>query len=417
MSQISIEELGVWLRHILSSKISQAERERDKLLVEIAKAVDSLPEYCNQLSRKAEQDMESKHENRAQYKAAKALSRLTGQIATMCKSVNIPKERNSVTLRNLQRELSRTASEGARVRNEYLHQIRPFYIIDMMTFGGNIDKLRRLSEELHQFLMGRGTILKSLEEFDEKMRSLSKLRMTRDSISAQRRTAEEKLAEAKRIDGRLRQEMNKIRQNQKMRDYVTIDGRLRELREELLRTGFSRLGRPLRKLASISERGDYPLPIDVRENTKEYLSRPFATFIKEEEGYPRLKTVMSSLSNAVSTGKLALKQREAKKVIDRSEQVISHNSLLAIQSQARDLKKKHDQCFMDPETSILVQNMKTLRQEGRSNRALEKEAETELHRTIENEAKANDQIAGLTKEIEEFSSKVAGVGVKIASAR
>lgn len=415
MSQIDIEELDAWLRHTLSSKITQAERERDKLLGEIIKAVDALPEYCNQLSRKAEQNMEAKHENRAQYKAAKALSRLTAQIADMCKSVSIPKERDSATLRALQRELSKTASEGARVRNEYLHQIRPFYIIDMMTFGGNIDKLRRLSEELHQFLMGRGVILKSLEEFDEKMRSLNKLRMTRDSISAQRKTVEEKLADTKRIDGRLKQEVNKIRENQKMREYVTTDGRLRELREELLRTGFSRLGRPLRKLASISERGDYPLPIEVRETTKEYLSRPFATFINEQEGYPRLKTVMSSLSNAVSTRKLALKQREAKKVIDRSEQVISHNSLLALQTQAKDLKQKHDQCLMDQETSTLVQTMKTLRQEGRSNRALEKEFETELHRTIENETRANDQIAGLTKEIGEFSSKVAGVGVKLAS--
>jgi hypothetical protein len=414
MSQIDIEELDAWLRHTLSSKITQAERERDKLLVEIVKAVDALPEYCNQLSRKAEQDMESKHENRAQYKAAKALSRLTAQIADMWKSVSIPKERDSATLRALQRELSRTASEGARVRNEYLHQIRPFYIIDMMTFGGNIDKLRRLSEELHQFLMGRGATLKSLEEFDEKMRSLNKLRMTRDSISAQRKTVEEKLADSKRIDGRLRQEVNKIRQNQKMREYVTIEECLRELREELLRTGFSRLGRPLRKLASISERGDYPLPIEVRETTKEYLSRPFATFINEQEGYPKLKTVMSSLSHAVSTGKLVLKQREAKKVINRSEQVISHNSLLAIQTQAKDLKQRHDQCLMDQETSTLVQTMKTLRQEGRSNRALEKESEAELHRAIETETKANDQIAGLTKEIEEFSSRVAGV-VKIAS--
>ena len=192
MSQVDIEELEEWLRHTLSSKITQAERERDKLLAEIVKAVDALPEYCSQLSRKAEQDMESKHENRAQYKAAKALSRLTTLIADMCKSISIPKEKDSASLRTLQRELSKTASEGARVRGEYLRQIRPFYIIDMMTFGGNIDKFRRLSEELHNFLMGRGAILKSLEDFDEKMKSLDKLRTTRDSISAQRKTVEEK---------------------------------------------------------------------------------------------------------------------------------------------------------------------------------------------------------------------------------
>ena len=413
MSQVEIDELEEWLRHALSSKITQAERERDKLLADIAKAIDALPEYCSQLCKKADQDMESKHENRAQFKAAKALSRLTTLIAGICKSVNIPKDRDSTSLRTLQRKLSRTASEGSQLRSEYLHQIRPFYIIDMMTFGGNIDKLRRLSEELHNFLMGRGTILKSLEELDEKMKSLNKSRATRDSISAQRKTVEEKLAETKRIDELLRQQVDQIRQNQKMKEYVRIDRHLRDLRVELIRTGFSRLGRPLRKLASLSERGNYPLPIEVRESIGEYLKRPFAIFLNEQEGYPKLKSVMSALSNAVSSGKLALKQREAKKVIDRNEQVVSHNSLLAIQTQAKALKQRHDQCLTDQETASLVQTMKTVRQKGRSNLALEKELKDELRRTIETETKADDQINALTREIQDFSSKLAGVGVKI----
>ena len=413
MSQVEIEKLESWVRQTLASKITQAERERDKLLSDIAKAVNALPEYCNQLAKKAEQDMESKHENRAQFKAAKALSRLTSVIIEMCKSVNLPKEKDSTSLRTLQRELSKTASEGSRVRSEALHQIRPFYIIDMMTFGGNIDKLRRLSEELHNFLMGRGALLKSLEDLDERMKSMNKVRSTRDSISAQRESLEGKLTETTKTDALLREQVDQIRHNQKMQEYIQIDRQLRDLRLELLRTGFSRLGRPLRKLASLSERGGYPLSIEVRESTKEYLGRPFATFINEEEGYPKLKSVMAALSRAVSSGKLALKQREAKKVTDRSEQVISHDSLLDIQMKARDLKQKYDQCLIDQETASLVQAMKTIRQKGRANLKVKRELEEELRRTVEAETKANDQIGAQTKEIENFSSKLAGVEVKV----
>ena len=413
MSQVEIEKLESWVRQTLASKITQSERERDKLLSDIAKAVNALPEYCNQLAKKAEQDMESKHENRAQFKAAKALSRLTSVIIEMCKSVNLPKEKDSTSLRTLQRELSKTASEGSRVRSEALHQIRPFYIIDMMTFGGNIDKLRRLSEELHNFLMGRGALLKSLEDLDERMKSMNKVRSTRDSISAQRESLEGKLTETTKTDALLREQVDQIRHNQKMQEYIQIDRQLRDLRLELLRTGFSRLGRPLRKLASLSERGGYPLSIEVRESTKEYLGRPFATFINEEEGYPKLKSVMAALSRAVSSGKLALKQREAKKVTDRSEQVISHDSLLDIQMKARDLKQKYDQCLIDQETASLVQAMKTIRQKGRANLKVKRELEEELRRTVEAETKANDQIGAQTKEIENFSSKLAGVEVKV----
>ena len=415
MSQVEIEELEAWLRRSLASKLTQAERERDKLRADVEKAVNGLPDYCQQLSKKAEQDMESKHDNRAQYKAAKTLSRLTTLIADICKSISLPNEKDTVSLRALQRELSKTASECARVRSEYLNQIRPFYIIDTMTLGGNIDKLRRLSDELHNYLMGHGAVLKSFEDLDEKLKSMNKLRSTKDSISTQTRGVKEKLADATKTDESLRQQVDQIRQNQKMKEYMQIDGELRGLKVELLRTGFSRLGRPLRKLASLSERGNYPLPLEVRESTREYLRRPFATFISEDEGYPNLKKVMYALSRAVSSGKLALKQREAKKVTDRTEEVVSHDSLLAIQTKARGLKQKYDQCMIDPETASLVEELRTLRERGRANLKLKNELEDELRRTIEVETKASDQIRLLTEEIGEFSTKLAGVVVKIRS--
>jgi len=119
-----------------------------------------------------------------------------------------------------------------------------------------------------------------------------------------------------------------------MKEYIQIDSEMKGLRGELLRTGFSRLGRPLRKLISISERGDYPLPTEVREKTKEYAKKPFTTFLKEEPGYPHLKAVLTTLKNAVSTGKLALKQREAKKVIERTEQAVEGQSLTKLHAKS-----------------------------------------------------------------------------------
>lgn len=413
MSQIQITKLTQWIRNTLSAKISQAERERDKLLVEITRATETLPQYCSQLSKKAEQDMEAKRENRAQYKAARALGRLTELVTEICTSVGIPEEKNSAALRTLQRNLSKAASESARLRNDYLRQIRPYYIIDMMTFGGNIDKLRRLSEELHTFLMGRGSLLRSLEELDEKMKTIEKLQASRDATSAQRRDIEQQLSSTQTMEAELRTEWNQLRQNSKMKGYIHIDENLRMLRKELLRTGFSRLGGPLRRLASISERGDYPLPIEVREAVKEYMTKPFSTFLREEEGYPKLKSVMEALSNAISKGKLPLKQREAKKVLDRSVQVISENSLAKIHDQARGMKATFDQFLVDEEIASLVKQMKTLKEKGRASRALQKQLKAELQRTVEMERKAEEQISSMASGIEEFCSKLTEETVRL----
>ena len=412
-NSVQITQLKEWLQKSLSTKISQAERERDKLLSEISKALTSIPEYCGQLSRKAEEDMEAKRENRSQFKSAKALGRLTTIIPEMCSSVTIPSTKDSTSLRTLQREISKLGSDASRVRAEWLRYIRPFYIIDMMTFGGNIDKLRRLGEELHVYLQGRGSTLRSLEELDEKMRSLDKLQTIKDTVTRQREEVERRLNQTQLDEKSLRTEIEQIKHNQKMKEYMQVDAELRSLRGELLRVGFSRLGRPLRKLVSISERGDYPVPIEVRENLKEYIRKPFTTFLNEEDGYPQLKKILSTLSTAVESGKMALKQREAKKVNDRSEQIISGNSLSTIHIKAKELKRTYDQYLADQEIASQVLRLREVRQKGRANHALQEDLKSELQRVSESERKASEQISNLIQEIEDFSTKLSGTQLKI----
>ena len=410
---MQITQLKEWLQKSLSTKISQAERERDKLLSEISKALTSIPEYCSQLSRKAEEDMEAKRENRSQFKSAKALGRLTTIIPEMCSSVTIPSTKDSTSLRTLQREISKLGSDASRVRAEWLRYIRPFYIIDMMTFGGNIDKLRRLGEELHVYLQGRGSTLRSLEELDEKMRSLDKLQTIKDTVTRQREEVERRFNEAQLDEKSLRTEIEQIKHNQKMKEYMQVDAELRSLRGELLRVGFSRLGRPLRKLVSISERGDYPVPIEVRENLKEYIRKPFTTFLNEGDGYPELKKILSTLSTAVESGKMALKQREAKKVNDRSEQIISGNSLSTIHIKAKELKRTYDQYLADQEIASQVLRLREVRQKGRANHALQEDLKSDLQRVSESERRASEQISNLIQEIEDFSTKLSGTQLKI----
>jgi len=405
--QVPTTKLPSWLRSNLGSSLSQAERERDKLTAEIGRALDSLRDFCKQLALKAEQE-ETKRDNRAQYRAAKAIVRLTTILPNMCKDFTIPEQKNSTNLRNLQRDTSKFASDAGKTREEWLRQIRPYHILDMMTLGGNIDKLRRLSDELHTFLMSRGTILRSLEEIDGKLESLIKLQAAKDSATAQRKREEERIAEAERKDQTLRTQLKTVRTNPKVVRILEFDSELRRLRDELLRTGFSRLGRPIKKLISISERGEFPLPIEVRETAREYASKPFATFLSETEGYPRLKKLMQALSASVSSGKLSLKQREAKKVTERSDQVVAADSLAQIHINAKKAKIAYDQCLTDSETRTLVEQLKEIRKQGKANKSTLDELRTDLQRAVTNEHQAEEQTTALVKEIQGLAKKLTG---------
>ncbi len=411
--QVPVSKLHDWIRKSLSSELTQAEREREKILSELSRAFESLSQMCGQLTQKAERDME-KRENRAEYRAAKAVVRLTEVVSGMCSAVTSPSSKDTVTLRNLQRQLSKIASDAAAARQEWLRQIRPYYIIDMMTLGGQIDKVKRLGEELHTFLVGKGSLLRSLEELNEKLSSLSKLELSKESTSTQRQALERRLEEARQQEQKLRNEVQTIRENPRMKEYFAVDQELRAHRGELVRTGFSRLGGPLRKLISISERGNYPLPIDVREKAKEYANKPFTTFLREEDGYPHLKAVLTALSNAVSSSKLALKQREAKKVLERTQQAVEGGFLMGLQTKSKNLKRTYDQLVADPETAALVQRLRELRERGRVTHAAQVELRDELQRTRDVEGKLEEQIALQLKTIEGFVKEIAGTSPKLA---
>jgi len=357
--------------------------------------------------------MEEKRENRAEYRAAKAVVRLTEVISGMCQSVVIPSSKDTAGLRNLQRQASKTASDAAVARQEWLRQIRPYYIIDMMTLGGQIDKIKRLGEELHTFLVGRGSLLRSLEELNEKLNSLSKLELSKESISSQRQSLEGRIEETGKEEQGLRNDAKKIRENPRMKEYFRVDSELRALRSELVRTGFSRLGRPLRKLISISERGNYPLPIQVREKAKEYAHKPFTTFLKEEDGYPHLKAVLTALSNAVSTGKLALKQREANKVLERTQKAVEGGFLMGLQTKSKSLKSTYDQLLADPEAASLVQQLQELRKKGRANHTVREKLQSDLQRTLESERKLEEQIALQLKHIEAYVAELTGTSPRL----
>ena len=122
---------------------------------------------------------------------------------------------------------------------------------------------------------------------------------------------------------------------------------------------------------------------------------------------------MSALSKAVSSGKLALKQREAKKVVERAEQVVSGDLLAKIHAQAKELKRVHDGQLADAETFSLVQRYRELLKKGRATRNLKEELQAELQRVLGSERKLDEQINTSAKEIEAYARKVADSNVKV----
>jgi len=122
---------------------------------------------------------------------------------------------------------------------------------------------------------------------------------------------------------------------------------------------------------------------------------------------------MSTLAKAVADGKLALKPREAKKVIERSQEVTTEDSLTRIHSKSKELKREYDDFLADPERADLVQQLKAVHVQGRANRTLQEELKAELQRTLDNERRLDQQINLQLNAIEALARKLTGRNMKL----
>jgi len=301
---------------------------------------------------------------------------------------------------------AKLASDAAKTRDRWIGQIRPYYILDMMSLNASIDKLRRLGEQTWGLFSKDGGLLRSLEEIHARVEKIQELE---NSLQTQIGECERVTSEANKLAPQIsdaERMIGSLGSNPKIAELRKIDERLRELRGELLTLGFRRLGRPLRKLEAMTGRGEHPMAPEVRERLSEYLKRPFTTFIHEEDGYPSLKSILRSMQRAVERKKLLLKQREERKVLERIDNVAEKNSLDRIHREAATLLNERRTYLQDPECRELVRAHKQGRQDLKSLRSKQTDLEHRFKLLSEKAEALRNSIGQFTRDTEQLVEKL-----------
>jgi hypothetical protein len=282
-----------------------------------------------------------------------------------------------------------------------------------MSLNASIDKLRRLGEQAWSLFSKDGGLLRRLEEIHarvEKTRELVK--SLQKQIDEFRHVAEEAGSLKPQISDAEHQ-MESLAGNPKIADLRKIDNRLRELRAELLNSGFRRLGRPLRKLEAMARRGEYPMVPKVREKLSEYLKRPFTTFIHEDDGYPHLKSVLSDMRRAVDLRKLLLKQREERKVLERIDNVAEKDILSGIHHEATMLLSERRRYLQDPECREQVTAYKQKKLDLKRLRSQHEGLEHRSKLLSDKVETLRNSLVQFTRETEQLAEKLSGKPIKV----
>lgn len=412
-STVRLDELEPWLKDALRVQIANADKAIEKARSDIEAQISSLKEVTVDLLAKSEKDSEEKRNNRAMYKAARAVTRMCLELQDLLAS-NAPGDPHSYEgLKQLSETTSKLSSNAARVRDRWIGHIRPYYILDTMSLNASIEKLRRLGEQTWDLFSKDGGLLRHLEEMHVRVEKIQDLE---NSLHKQIAECKRITDEASSLNPQIsdtRRQVESLAGDPKIADLRRIDNRLRELRGEVLALGFRRLGRPLRKLEAMAGRGEYPMAPEVREKLSEYLKRPFTTFIHETDGYPSLKSVLKDMRQAVERKKLLLKQREERKVLERIHNVADKNSLDKMHREATRLLNERRKYLQDSECRELVTAYK---QKKLDLKRLQSQHEDLEHRSkfLSDKAEAlRSSLGQFTKETEQLAEKLAKKPVKV----
>ena len=407
------DELELWLKTAMRIQIANADKGIQKAKNDVEAQIASLKEIVTDLAAKSEKDSTEKRNDRAMYKAAKAVARMCLELQDLLTPAVLGDPQTYEGLKRFSDTTGRLASEATKARDGWIGQIRPYYILDMMSLNASIDKLRRLGEQTWGLFSKDGGLLRSLEEIHTRVEKIQELE---NSLQAQIGDCKRATGEANSLAPQIsdaERMIGSLGSNPRIVELRKIDDRLRELRGELLTLGFRRLGRPLRKLEAMTGRGEYPMAPEVRERLSEYLKRPFTTFIHEEDGYPSLKSILRSMQQAVERKKLLLKQREERKVLERIDNVAEKNSLDRIHREAATLLNERRTYLQDPECLELVRAYRQGKQDLKSLHSKQTDLEHRSKLLSEKAEVLRNSIVHFTRETEQLAEKLAKKPVRI----
>ncbi len=334
---ISLNQLEGWLHKELEEYFRATNKERSSFQRTLDLALRDLRDACNDILKKSEKDMIERKREPAFYRAARAANRMSREISETLSAAAVKADSSYQGLKNFYEDVEKLFASASKTRDQWTPQIRPYYILDMISLNGSIDRLKRLINNLREFQSKKVPTLKAVEEIHAKIAQIEGLRREDETSNRMIIDLKNRLTE---IEDALIEKQNayqKIIGDQRIRRLLETERRLIELRAELTASGLSHLGKPLRKLLSAIERGEFFLSPEYKQSIVDYLNAPLHTFLKEEEGYPVLKMVLLNVQKAIQDKKLGIDEKKARKVLAQIEAIVDKHSLDRILEEGRRL--------------------------------------------------------------------------------
>ena len=329
-----------------------------KLLAETVRSVVEARSFFQGLSAKGERDMNTKRDA-ASYRAARTIGHSAQQAFQITQQIQPATEATWDSLKILKDDISGATRTIRDLRNKTSMELSGFYILDMRSFSGAVERLAKNGERLSTFLEGEGSSLQKARTINGIIDSMKLARQDFNARSDELANLENKKSEVENSILQLVRNAEKISQDRNLSEILAAERELRKESKSFRTDTLAHLQRPLRRLKEISERGEFPIDTEQREALARYLEKTYNSFLSNKIGH-QLKPILENMKRAIDIGKMEFKHRKSTRVSSQLNQLISTNLLSEKQRKGRELAVKRRRLLEDPQTKKLYLERKEI---------------------------------------------------------
>src|SRR5690242_5381950 len=295
----------------------------------------------------------------ASYRAARVIAHGAHEAAARVKEIVIPSETSWESLKIVKDGLSVASRSIRDLRDSTARELSGFYILDMRSFGGAMDRIAKNNERLSSFLEGEGSKLQRARTMTGIVESMRAARTELDEKIRELDTVKKEMERLKLSESELTSKIDQLETDINLREVLDIEKELRKESRAFRAETLAHLQRPLRRLADLAQRGEYPLGSDEREALAAFVKSPYKTFLSKSSG-EYLAKILENMKKAIDSGKMEFKPKKIGRVSVQLSQLIGTPHLVEKQEKGRRLLARRRELLHKAECKDLYERRKAL---------------------------------------------------------
>ncbi len=409
--RLTIEQYGPWISNQLDGQLRSTRSKAAKLVDEAKRSVSEAQSFYDDLAKKGDRDMATK-KDAASYRAARVIAHGAHEAAARVSDIVIPSETSWDSLKIVKDGLSVASRSIRDLRDSTARELSGFYILDMRSFGGTLDRIAKSGERLASFLEGEGSKLQrartmtgivenikiARNELEEKTRELGGVKRDVEGLG--------------RSESDLTSKVDQLEANANLREVLEIERELRKESRAFRAETLAHLQRPLRRLADLSQRGEYPLGSDEREALSAFVKSPYKSFLSKSTG-EYLPRILESMKKAIDSGKMEFKPKKTGRVSVQLNQLIGTTHLAEKQEKGRRLLARRRELLRNAECKDMYDRRKGLLSKIEETRREELEIQEKMKSAVSMTEAVNKRLVELLKQAEMKTREYVGKEVEL----